>query len=154
MHFTCLQARGNFYITPGSEQIRATIERDGLADTMRQFGGVVLANACGPCIGQWDRQVGLSHKHNWFSGQLIIRPGANVMKLFYVRNLRMFVKRVSLAGLSSLVECLGEGQSLPKSGVAEWCFTCVGFDLTRKHYTRLKKLARVKHSSLLWKFVD
>jgi len=51
-----LKARGNFYITPGSEQIRATIERDGLADTMRQFGGVVLANACGPCIGQWDRQ--------------------------------------------------------------------------------------------------
>ena len=51
------QAKGNFYITPGSEQIRATIERDGLADTMRKFGGVVLANACGPCIGQWDRQV-------------------------------------------------------------------------------------------------
>merc|ERR1712107_764491 len=48
--------KGNFYITPGSEQIRATIEKDGLADTMRAFGGVVLANACGPCIGQWDRQ--------------------------------------------------------------------------------------------------
>ena len=51
-----LKARGTFYITPGSEQIRATIERDGLADTMRKFGGIVLANACGPCIGQWDRQ--------------------------------------------------------------------------------------------------
>merc|ERR1712002_1294694 len=51
-----LKARGTFYITPGSEQIRATIERDGLADTMREFGGIVLANACGPCIGQWDRQ--------------------------------------------------------------------------------------------------
>lgn len=51
-----LKAKGNFYITPGSEQIRATIERDGLADTMREFGGIVLANACGPCIGQWDRQ--------------------------------------------------------------------------------------------------
>jgi len=46
----------NFYITPGSEQIRATIERDGMSETMREFGGVVLANACGPCIGQWDRQ--------------------------------------------------------------------------------------------------
>merc|ERR1711970_455691 len=45
-----------YYVTPGSEQIRATIERDGLADTMRAFGGIVLANACGPCIGQWDRQ--------------------------------------------------------------------------------------------------
>jgi len=51
-----MKSKGNFYITPGSEQIRATIERDGLADTMREFGGVVLANACGPCIGQWDRQ--------------------------------------------------------------------------------------------------
>merc|ERR1711981_1186131 len=51
-----LKAQGTFYITPGSEQIRATIERDGLAETMREFGGIVLANACGPCIGQWDRQ--------------------------------------------------------------------------------------------------
>lgn len=51
-----LKSKGTFYITPGSEQIRATIERDGYADTMREFGGIVLANACGPCIGQWDRQ--------------------------------------------------------------------------------------------------
>jgi len=50
-----LKSKGVFYITPGSEQIRATIERDGLASTMREFGGIVLANACGPCIGQWDR---------------------------------------------------------------------------------------------------
>merc|ERR1711970_454499 len=45
-----------FLVTPGSEQIRATIERDGIAETLRDFGGTVLANACGPCIGQWDRQ--------------------------------------------------------------------------------------------------
>merc|ERR1719420_1155519 len=51
-----LKSKGTFYITPGSEQIRATIERDGLAETMREFGGIVLANACGPCIGQWDRR--------------------------------------------------------------------------------------------------
>jgi aconitate hydratase len=44
-----------FNVTPGSEQIRATIERDGIAGTLREFGGTVLANACGPCIGQWDR---------------------------------------------------------------------------------------------------
>ena len=47
-----LKSKGTFYITPDSEQIRATIVRDGLADTMRKFGGIVLANACGPCIGQ------------------------------------------------------------------------------------------------------
>lgn len=45
-----------FNVTPGSEQVRATIERDGIAQTLREFGGTVLANACGPCIGQWDRQ--------------------------------------------------------------------------------------------------
>ena len=47
--------RSIFTITPGSEQIRATIERDNIAETLRGIGGVVLANACGPCIGQWDR---------------------------------------------------------------------------------------------------
>ncbi|XP_050058379.1 aconitate hydratase, mitochondrial-like [Aphis gossypii] len=45
-----------FNVTPGSEQIRATIERDGIAQTLREFGGTVLANACGPCIGQWDHK--------------------------------------------------------------------------------------------------
>lgn len=44
-----------FTITPGSEQIRATIERDGLLDVFERAGGTVLANACGPCIGQWKR---------------------------------------------------------------------------------------------------
>lgn len=42
-------------ITPGSEQIRATIARDGLLETLESIGGLVLANACGPCIGQWKR---------------------------------------------------------------------------------------------------
>lgn len=51
-----LKARSLYTVTPGSEQIRATIERDGLAETLRNFGGTVLANACGPCIGQWNRQ--------------------------------------------------------------------------------------------------
>ncbi|EFW99843.1 mitochondrial aconitate hydratase [Grosmannia clavigera kw1407] len=45
-----------FTVTPGSEQIRATIARDGQLQTFEEFGGLVLANACGPCIGQWDRQ--------------------------------------------------------------------------------------------------
>ncbi|XP_018350897.1 PREDICTED: probable aconitate hydratase, mitochondrial [Trachymyrmex septentrionalis] len=51
-----LKAKSAFNVTPGSEQIRATIERDGIAQTLREFGGIVLANACGPCIGQWNRQ--------------------------------------------------------------------------------------------------
>ncbi len=42
-------------VTPGSEQIRATIERDGQIDSLKLIGATVLANACGPCIGQWHR---------------------------------------------------------------------------------------------------
>ncbi|KRT82976.1 hypothetical protein AMK59_3111 [Oryctes borbonicus] len=51
-----LKSKIPFNVTPGSEQIRATIERDGIAEILRDFGGTVLANACGPCIGQWDRK--------------------------------------------------------------------------------------------------
>lgn len=51
-----LKSKIPFNVTPGSEQIRATIERDGIAKTFKEFGGTVLANACGPCIGQWDRR--------------------------------------------------------------------------------------------------
>ena len=50
-----LTARTQFLITPGSEQVRATIERDGLLADLEAIGGRELANACGPCIGQWDR---------------------------------------------------------------------------------------------------
>ena len=42
-------------VTPGSEQIRGTIERDGQMDSLKEIGATVLANACGPCIGQWNR---------------------------------------------------------------------------------------------------
>ena len=51
-----IKAKSMFTVTPGSEQIRATIERDGQLKTLEDFGGMVLANACGPCIGQWDRR--------------------------------------------------------------------------------------------------
>jgi aconitate hydratase len=50
-----LKVKSKFTITPGSEQIRATIERDGQLQTLTDIGGKVLANACGPCIGMWSR---------------------------------------------------------------------------------------------------
>jgi aconitate hydratase len=50
-----LQVKSPLLITPGSEQVRATIERDGLLDDLEAIGAMVLANACGPCIGQWQR---------------------------------------------------------------------------------------------------
>ncbi|XP_023172092.2 probable aconitate hydratase, mitochondrial [Drosophila hydei] len=51
-----LTSKVPFNVTPGSEQIRATIDRDGMIATFNKFGATVLANACGPCIGQWDRK--------------------------------------------------------------------------------------------------
>ena len=50
-----LKVATGFTVTPGSEQVRYTIERDGLIQDFEKMGGVVLANACGPCIGQWAR---------------------------------------------------------------------------------------------------
>ncbi|KAK1760573.1 aconitase family-domain-containing protein [Echria macrotheca] len=54
-----LKPAADFYITPGSEQIRATLERDGTLETFTEAGGIVLSNACGPCIGQWKRHDGV-----------------------------------------------------------------------------------------------
>mmetsp|Transcript_20146 Transcript_20146/g.77125 ORF Transcript_20146/g.77125 Transcript_20146/m.77125 type:complete len:778 (-) Transcript_20146:61-2394(-) len=51
-----LKGNALFTVTPGSEQVRATIARDGQMQTLEAIGGSVLANACGPCIGQWNRQ--------------------------------------------------------------------------------------------------
>ncbi|HEY2332820.1 MAG TPA: aconitate hydratase, partial [Acidimicrobiales bacterium] len=50
-----LRAKTQLLVTPGSEQVRATIERDGLLADLEAIGATVLANACGPCIGQWSR---------------------------------------------------------------------------------------------------
>ena len=59
-----LKAKSEFTITPGSEQIRYTIQRDGLMETFEGIGGMVLANACGPCIGQWARHMKDPSKKN------------------------------------------------------------------------------------------
>lgn len=59
-----LKTRSEFTITPGSEMVRYTVERDGLLNTFEKMGGVVLANACGPCIGQWARHTNDPLKKN------------------------------------------------------------------------------------------
>lgn len=71
-----LKAKTRLLVTPGSEQIRATIERDGLLADLQALGATVLANACGPCIGQWDRSAEPGHT----KGQ------ANVIVTSYNRN--------------------------------------------------------------------
>lgn len=52
-----LKTKAEYTITPGSEMVRFTAERDGILDTLQAIGGVVMANACGPCIGQWARHT-------------------------------------------------------------------------------------------------
>lgn len=80
-----LKAKCPLTITPGSEQIRATIERDGHLHALEEIGGLVLANACGPCIGQWKRHdvtfgeknsILTSYNRN-FSGRNDANPGTH-----------------------------------------------------------------------------
>ena len=59
-----VEAAVPFMVTPGSEQVRATIERDGQMASLKAIGGTVLANACGPCIGQWRRSQDEATKPN------------------------------------------------------------------------------------------
>ena len=59
-----LTAKSEFTITPGSEQVRFTVDRDGFLNTFDKMGGVVLANACGPCIGQWARHGAEKQERN------------------------------------------------------------------------------------------
>ncbi|PSL30004.1 aconitate hydratase [Chitinophaga ginsengisoli] len=59
-----LDVKAEYTITPGSELVRYTIERDGLLNTFDQIGGIVLANACGPCIGQWARHIDDPNRKN------------------------------------------------------------------------------------------
>lgn len=80
-----LKAKCPLTITPGSEQIRATIQRDGQLEALEAIGGLVLANACGPCIGQWKRHdvnfgeknsILTSYNRN-FSGRNDANPGTH-----------------------------------------------------------------------------
>lgn len=59
-----LKVKAGYTVTPGSEQVRYTIERDGYIDIFEKIGGVVLANACGPCIGQWARHGAEKQERN------------------------------------------------------------------------------------------
>jgi len=73
-----LKAKTPFLVTPGSERIFQTIKRDGMVETFEKIGGTVLANACGPCIGQWKRSdVGKSEVNSIVSSFNRNFPGRN-----------------------------------------------------------------------------
>ena len=59
-----LKVQAQFIINPGSEQVRYTAERDGVIAEFESVGGVVMANACGPCIGQWKREIDVPERPN------------------------------------------------------------------------------------------
>ena len=59
-----LKVKAQFIINPGSEQVRYTAERDGVLGEFESVGGVVMANACGPCIGQWKREIDVPERKN------------------------------------------------------------------------------------------
>ena len=73
-----LKAKVPFLVTPGSDRIFQTIKRDGIMDTFQRMGGTVLANACGPCIGQWKRSdVGKNEANSIVSSYNRNFPGRN-----------------------------------------------------------------------------
>ncbi len=59
-----LDVAGEFIVTPGSELVRYTTERDGLLNDFKNIGGLIMANACGPCIGQWNRHTDNNNRKN------------------------------------------------------------------------------------------
>ena len=73
-----LRAKSKFLVTPGSERVFQTVKRDGLVDTFGRIGGTVLANACGPCIGQWKRtDIGAEQSNTIVSSFNRNFPGRN-----------------------------------------------------------------------------
>ncbi len=129
-----LKAKSKFTITPGSEQVRATIERDGQLKTLTDFGGVVLANACGPCIGMWARMDNPEGKKNSivtsFNRNFAKRQDGNPNTLAFVASPEL-TTALALAGkitfnpeTDTLVNEAGEeikldspyGDELPKEG--------------------------------------
>ena len=96
-----LKTKSKFTITPGSEQVRYTIERDGLIDTLHEMGATVFANACGPCIGMWDREGAEKQEKNTivhsFNRNFAKRADGNPNTLAFVGSPEL-VTAISIAG--------------------------------------------------------
>lgn len=129
-----LSSKSPLTITPGSEQIRATIERDGQLSILEEIGGLVLANACGPCIGQWKRHdvafgeknsILTSYNRN-FAGRNDANPGTHsfvaspeiVVALSLAGNLSFNPLKDTLINDAGVAVKLAppSGNELPKNG--------------------------------------
>ncbi|WP_347066107.1 aconitate hydratase [Flavobacterium sp. WV_118_3] len=131
-----LKTKAQFTITPGSEQVRYTIERDGFIDTFDKIGATVFANACGPCIGMWDREGAEKEERNTivhsFNRNFSKRADGNPNTLAFVGSPEL-VTALAIAGdlgfnplTDKLINEDGEevmldepsGDELPKQGFA------------------------------------
>ena len=131
-----LKTKAQFTITPGSEQVRYTIERDGFIDTFDKIGATVFANACGPCIGMWDREGAEKEERNTivhsFNRNFSKRADGNPNTLAFVGSPEL-VTALAIAGdlgfnplTDKLINEDGEevmldeptGDELPKKGFA------------------------------------
>jgi aconitate hydratase len=131
-----LKAKSHFTITPGSEQVRFTIERDGFINTFNNIGATVFANACGPCIGMWDRVGAEKQERNTivhsFNRNFAKRADGNPNTLAFVASPEL-VTALAIAGdltFNPLTDTLTNeegkqvkldapsGDELPKNGFA------------------------------------
>jgi aconitate hydratase len=131
-----LKTKAEFTITPGSELVRYTIERDGFLDTFSQIGARVFANACGPCIGMWDRMGAEKQERNTivhsFNRNFAKRADGNPNTLAFVASPEL-VTALAIAGdltfnpiTDTLINERGEavkldppsGDELPQKGFA------------------------------------
>ncbi len=122
-----LKTKAEFTITPGSELVRFTIDRDGFLDTFAQIGATVFANACGPCIGMWDRMGAEKQERNTivhsFNRNFSKRADGNPNTLAFVASPEI-VTALAIAGdltfnplTDSLINEKGESVKLdPPSG--------------------------------------
>ena len=132
-----IKASAQFTITPGSEKVRATIERDGQLKALEDIGGVILSNACGPCIGMWKRMDMKTGEKNTivtsFNRNFAKRNDGNPDTLAFVASPEITTAFVIAGSLSfnpltdTLKNAKGEdvkldpptGEELPLSGFAE-----------------------------------
>jgi aconitate hydratase len=137
-----LKAKAMYTITPGSELVRYTIERDGFIDTFSKIGGNVFANACGPCIGQWHREGSEKGKKNTivhsFNRNFAKRADGNPNTYAFVASPEM-VTALAIAGdltFNPITDTLinEEGKAVKLDPPTGWELPVKGFDVEDAGY--------------------
>jgi aconitate hydratase len=137
-----LKTKAKFTITPGSEQVRYTIERDGFIDTFNKIGATVFANACGPCIGMWDREGAEKQERNTivhsFNRNFSKRADGNPNTLAFVGSPEL-VTAIAIAGnlgFNPMTDTLinEDGQEVKLDEPTGWELPPNGFDVKDSGY--------------------